>query len=121
MFESHVSSGSSELVPSAFRTSRPTWDEIDQKLRTIAARRTALDLEEAQWLLIARREQLHRHLGYARFEEYMERVLGYGPHAAAERLRVAEAIVELPAMRAALAAGELTYSAVRELSRVVIP
>jgi RuvA, C-terminal domain/HNH endonuclease len=51
----------------------------------------------------------------------MERVLGYGPHAAAERLRVAEALVELPATRAALVAGEVTYSAVRELTRVAVP
>jgi hypothetical protein len=106
---------------SAVRTARPTWDEIDRRLRGIAARRAGLDLEEARWLLVARREELHRHLGYARLEEYMERVLGYGPHAAAERLRVADALVELPETRAAIEAGELHYSAVRELTRVMIP
>jgi hypothetical protein len=64
---------------------------------------------------------MHRQLGFARLEEYMERVLGYGPHAAAERLRVAEALEELPGMREAFERGELAYSAVRELSRVVVP
>jgi hypothetical protein len=124
MFESVVSSSAgSELVfaTSGRRTVSPPWDEIDRQLRAIAAKRVGLDLEEARWLLVARREGLHRHLGFARLEEYMERVLGYGPHAAAERLRVAEALEELPAMRDAFESGELVYSAVRELSRVVVP
>jgi hypothetical protein len=123
MFESVVSSAGSEGVfdVSGARTVRPTWHEIDRRLRAIAAKRVGLDLEEARWLLVARREGLHRHLGFARIEEYMERVLGYGPHAAAERLRVAEALEGLPAMRDAFEGGELAYSAVRELSRVVVP
>ena len=45
-------------------------------------------------------------------------MLGHRPHAARERLRVAEALVGLPAVREALGAGALTYSAVRELTRV---
>jgi hypothetical protein len=109
------------LASSGARTVCPAWDEIDRRLRSIAARRAGLDVEEARWLLVARREGLHRHLGFARIEEYMERVLGYGPHAAAERLRVAEALAELPKVRDAFDGGELAYSAVRELSRVVVP
>jgi hypothetical protein len=50
--------------------------------------------------------------------EYMERVLGYGPHAARERMRVARALVTLPETSTALARGALTFSAVRELTRV---
>jgi hypothetical protein len=123
MFESVAPSSECEALfdMSGDRTMRPTWDEIDRRLRAIAAKRVGLDLEEARWLLIARREELHRQLGFARLEEYMERVLGYGPHAAAERLRVADALEELPAVRAAFEDGELAYSAVRELSRVVVP
>lgn len=87
MFESGVSSSEAEVAfaSSGARTVRPTWDEIDRRLRSIAARRAGLDLEEARWLLVARREELHRHLGFARLEEYMERVLGYGPHAVRDR------------------------------------
>jgi hypothetical protein len=48
----------------------------------------------------------------------MERILGYGPHAARERMRVARALVRLPGTTAAMARVELTYSAVRELTRV---
>ena len=62
-----------------------------------------------------------RHLRYARLEEYKDRVRGDGPHAAPARLRLAQAMDELPAIRSALDCGELSYSAVREISRVAIP
>jgi hypothetical protein len=44
--------------------------------------------------------------------------MGYGPQIAAERLRVAEALDALPAIEAALANYDLSYSAVRELTRI---
>jgi hypothetical protein len=97
------------------------WRRIDTALRSVAKRRGALDAEEARWLVAARTAELHRHFGYATLLEYMERVMGYGAGAATERLRVAEALVELPAMARELGDGKLTYSAVRELSRVVVP
>jgi hypothetical protein len=84
----------------------------------VAARRAALDAEEAKWLLAAREAEVHVHLGYATFLEYLERVLGYGPRTAMDRIRVAEALAELPETCASLAAGTTTYSAVRELTRV---
>jgi hypothetical protein len=48
----------------------------------------------------------------------MERILGYRPHTARERMRVARALVRLPETTAALARGELSHSAARELTRV---
>ena len=48
----------------------------------------------------------------------MERRLGYGPHAAHERMRVARSLARLPETTSTLARGELSYSAVRELTRV---
>jgi hypothetical protein len=53
--------------------------------------------------------------------DYLERVLGYTPHVAKERLRVARALRELPALTDAFARGELAFSAVRELTRVATP
>src|SRR5690242_8545284 len=50
--------------------------------------------------------------------EYLERRMRYGPQVAAERLRVAEALDALPAIEQALDRGELSYSAVRELTRI---
>jgi hypothetical protein len=94
------------------------WREADRELRRLAARRAALDAEEARWLWIARRERVHERFGFGSFLEYVERVLGYRPHTARERLRVAEALVALPATRAALERGGLSYTAVRELTRI---
>src|SRR5262245_48764892 len=72
------------------------WARVDRKLRSIAARRAALDAEEAGLLRYAEELKLWRAFGYGSALEYMERVLGYAPHTAAERLRVARALGELP-------------------------
>lgn len=97
------------------------WREVHEQLRGIARRRAALDAEEANLLRQAGALQLWRKLGYSSASEYMERELGYAPRTAVERLRVADALSQLPHLAAALTSGELRYSAVRELSRVVTP
>src|SRR5262249_45892284 len=97
---------------------RRNWQEIDRDLRAIAKRRGALDAEEAQLLSAAARDEIWRELGKASLLEYLEEVLGYGPRAAKERVRVALALDEMPELADALAAGELSFSAVRELTRV---
>lgn len=50
----------------------------------------------------------------------MERLLGYSARTTAEKLRVAESLEKLPLLTRALQQGELTWSAVRELTRVVV-
>ena len=97
------------------------WETVDGHLRDIASRRAALDAEEARWLREAERLQIWRELGMVSALDYMERILGYAPHAALERLRVARSLESLPLLEAALDAGELCFSAVRELSRVATP
>jgi hypothetical protein len=97
------------------------WTRVDRKLRGIAARRAALDAEEARLLRYADELKLWRGFGFGSLLEYMERAMGYAPRTAVERLRVARAIAELPLMADALEGGELAHSAVRELSRVAVP
>ena len=94
------------------------WRHVHGMLKGIAARRSALDAEELTWLRRAVNLRIWRHLGMVDAADYMERELGYAPHTARERLRVASALEELPAIEAALARGELCFSAVREVSRV---
>ncbi len=96
------------------------WVRVDRKLRSIAVRRAALDAEEARLLRYAEELKLWRGYGCGSMIEYMERAMGYTPHTAAERLRVARAIAELPLVADALENGELAHSAVRELSRVAV-
>ena len=97
------------------------WVEVDKQLKAIAARRAALDAEEARLLRYAEEVKLWRGWGFASLLEYMERAMGYAPHTASERLRVARVLGELPLLEEALEQGELAHSAVRELSRVAVP
>jgi hypothetical protein len=100
---------------------RRSWRQIDRELRVLARRRCALDIEEAELLRAAVRVEVWRELGKASLREYLEEVLGYSPRLAKERVRVAIALVELPDVAEAFAAGELHWSAVRELTRIVTP
>jgi hypothetical protein len=91
---------------------------LDGRLREYARRRSALDAAESFDLVRAEQLKIYAVQGFATHYEYMERRLGYVPHTARERMRVARALVALPETSAALASGALTYSAVRELTRV---
>src|SRR5262245_52025303 len=97
---------------------REEWESLDRRLRTVARSRGALDAREAELLRYAEELQLWRAFGYASLLEYMERAMGYSPHTALERLRVAKALVDLPRLAEALESGQLRHSAVRELTRV---
>jgi hypothetical protein len=102
----------------AHMTERRDWKTIDRALRSNARRRAALDADEARLLREAEAMQIWKPLGMVNALDYMERVLGYSPRVAQERLRVARALGDLPEMTDALANGQLSFSAVRELTRV---
>src|SRR5262245_60760530 len=97
------------------------WKEIHERISELARTRAALDEEQGTLLLAAWQADVHTHLGYGSFIEYVERLFGCGPREAEERLRVARALETLPETAAALRAGRLCWSAVRELSRVAVP
>jgi hypothetical protein len=94
------------------------WKELHWRLRSLAQQRVALEAEELGYLLEAEETRLYRRLGYSSMIEYMERELHWGPHAAKERLRVVRELCGLPLIAEQFRAGELCFSAVRELSRV---
>src|SRR3954447_23310353 len=96
------------------------WVVAHEALSRLARERAAADAEEGRWLLAALRSAAHAHLGYGSFGEYAERLFGYKPRSTQEKLRVAEALEELPAIAQALETGELNWSAARELTRVAV-
>jgi len=96
----------------------PEWERAHTELVELAKSRAGFDWQEGRALLRAMRSGAHVRLGYASFSEYIERLFGYSPRFTVERLRVAEALEELPALGRALAVGELGWSTVRELTRV---
>jgi hypothetical protein len=59
-------------------------------------------------------------LGFGGFAEHVERVLGYKPRSTQEKLRVAEALEDLPLIAEALEQGLLHWSCARELTRVAV-
>ena len=102
-------------------TNDQSWRALHQRLCGISKRRASLDAEEARCLREAIAVRLWRRLGYVHVNEYLERELGYAPQVGIERVRVAQALAQLPRIEASLGAGELQFSAVRELTRVATP
>src|SRR5262249_54099678 len=98
--------------------SQGDWRTVDSALRGIRSRRAALDAEEMYWLREAEALRIWRPLGMVSAIDYLERVLGYAPRTAQDRLRVARALGAMPELTAALADARLPFSAVRELTRV---
>lgn len=91
---------------------------VDRNLRRLAGERAVLDAEELRWLREAARLRIWREAGCSTLLEYIEDRLGYTPRVAQERLRVALALSELPALARAMEDGEIPFSGVRELTRV---
>src|ERR1700759_755613 len=114
---SHIESSRDSMLAVA-DTDDSEWRAVDRRLREYAKHRSALDAAEAFDLVRAEQMKIYVCFGFATLYEYMVRLLGYAPHAARERMRVARSLAALPITTAALARGELTYSAVRELTRV---
>jgi hypothetical protein len=94
---------------------------VDHALGALAARSRAHEVELARWLLRAETIAVHRRFGCASLAEYVERRLGLSPRELREKLRVARALETLPALGEALGTGDLSWSAVRELTRVATP
>lgn len=95
--------------------------EAHDRLVTFAKRRAADDVAMLEPLLVAEETGAHELIGLGSFQEYCARLFGWGGRQTRERLRVARAVRKLPLIRARWAKGELTYSVVRELTRVATP
>src|SRR5688500_10489642 len=96
------------------------WVLAHEALSRLAKQRAQADAEEGRWLVEALRSAAHVHLGFSTFGEYVERLFGSSRRFTQERLRVAEALEHLPSMARALEEGALSWSAVRELTRVAV-
>src|SRR6187455_1847013 len=98
-----------------------SWRRAHEELVRLAEKRAGLDFEEGRWLLRAFRAGTHVELGIGSFNEYCERLFGYGARLTQEKIRVAEALEGLPETARKLQAGSISFSAARELTRVAIP
>src|SRR6187399_3612458 len=105
----------------AIKLGDAAWRQAHEELVRLATERAGLDFDEGRALLRARRAGAHQRLGYASFLEYTERLFGYGPRLTQEKLRVAEALEELPEIARDLQTGAISFSLARELTRVATP
>jgi hypothetical protein len=87
-------------------------------LTRLARERATADAEEGRWLLCAQRSGAHQHLGFGSFVQYIEQLFGYSRRNIQEKLRVAQALEQLPAIADELRRGAVGWCAVRELTRV---
>ena len=94
------------------------WQAAHEALTRLARTRAGLDFEEGEKLRAAERARVQERLGYGSFVEYIERLFGYSPRLTLEKLRVAQALDGLPQLAAALREGNVSWSSVRELTRV---
>ncbi len=99
----------------------PAWVRLHGEMKAATRRRCAWDAENARHLREAEALQLCNHFGYISILVYLERAHGLEPRVASDRLRVSQALAELPMLEAELEDGALQYSHVKELTRVVTP
>src|SRR6185295_615124 len=95
-------------------------DELHERVVGWGRRRAGFEEQECRLLLEVEEAKVHAHVGM-RFAEYVERFIGHSPRETSERLRVARVLVEFPTTAEAFRAGELCWSVVREITRILRP
>jgi hypothetical protein len=91
---------------------------VDLVLRRNERQAARARLLAAAYLLDLADRRLFRELGYSSVMHYGTHALGLAPREVWDRLRVARALRDLPAVTAALRRGRLSWSKVREITRV---
>ncbi|HEU0033940.1 MAG TPA: HNH endonuclease signature motif containing protein [Kofleriaceae bacterium] len=102
-------------------TDREPWLEVHLGLKALSARRAQMEAREVALLRLAEEMTLWQQFGHASLVQYMEHELGYRAHTALELIRTAKALASLPRMTAALEAGAVFPTAIRELTRIATP
>jgi hypothetical protein len=94
------------------------WQRAHERIVALGRERAGHERLVCRWLLCAERLGVFARCGYASLREYAERMLGISARQTEERLRVGRALAHLPELDGALASGKLSWSAVRELTRI---
>ncbi len=95
------------------------WKELHVELKGLGIQRSMLDARELDLLLEAEDTGLFRRMGYPTMQAYLVAELECSRHTANEKLRVARELIDLPSTAEDFHAGALSWSKVRELTRVV--
>ena len=110
-----------EHAESATELARVPTEHLEAEITSLASRIAA---DECRWLqLVAEfdRREAWRAWGCVSIVHWLGWHCGIDPRAARERVRVARSLVQNEAIREAFAAGDLSYSKVRAITRVATP
>ena len=97
------------------------YQRLHAEIVSVGQQITALEARECDLFFDAAETGLYRRMGYATIHAYIQGVRGYTHHTASERMRVAYELLDLPQLHDLFNAGELPWTSVRELTRVVTP
>ncbi len=97
------------------------WIRLHEDIVSVGKEIASLEAREVELLLEAEETRLDRRMGFPTIYAYIEAVLGHSHHVATERMRVAHELLELHGVRDRFRAGEMPWTSVRELTRVVTP
>ncbi len=103
----------------AIRVRERDWIQLHDEIMSVGKQIICLEAREVELLLQAEETKLYRRMGFPTIYAYIEGVLQYSHHVATERIRVAHELLELPGITDQFRAGELPWTSVRELTRVV--
>src|SRR3954447_25298875 len=120
----HANPGTSPTPPAPDASPASSGVPLPELARAITAGAVRLAAATAAWLALVaefdRRGGWHG-VGIKSCAHWLSWQCGLAPGPAREHLRVARALPALPAIRAAFAAGRLSYSKVRALTRIAAP
>jgi hypothetical protein len=97
------------------------YQRLHAEILSVGKQITALEARECDLFFDAAETGLYRRMGYATIHAYIQGVRGYTHHTATERMRVAYELLDLPQLHEQFNTGELPWTSVRELTRVVTP
>jgi len=120
MFESEGSQQQSQIEDAyAAAVRERDWIKLHEEITSVGKQIVSLEAREVDLLLEAEETRLYRRMGFPTIYAYIEAVLQHSHHVATERIRVAHELLELPSIAEQFRAGELPWTSVRELTRVV--
>jgi hypothetical protein len=104
-----------DAPPPGWNISERTDEEVSDRVAGLAGRISAATCE---WLgYVAEADRRGLWAGFASTAAWLSWRCGIGPHTAADQIRVARALADLPIIRSTFAQGALSYSQVRALIR----
>jgi 5-methylcytosine-specific restriction endonuclease McrA len=97
------------------------WEIVHNELERLARQKASMEADEAIWIRAAIASGMAHALGYTNVAAYLHHRFGYPLKIARERVRVARALKELPILASDLREQRMSWSAIREVTRVATP